>query len=152
MGVAGLIVGGFVTMSDADQLQQIRLLAAAIASFPHEKAPGGRVPIPPPARVPWAEDLFALGVRVHPDLAVKELVCDGPSHLGNYGGDRLASITSRSPSDVLREMNPQLADRIDAVATEREKVELIAELRRQIPAQLRQLKDSISAAGSEDLQ
>jgi hypothetical protein len=40
--------------------------------------------LPPPARKPIAEKLCEFGVRVHPELATKELVAHGPADLGNW--------------------------------------------------------------------
>lgn len=66
--------------------------------------------LPPPARAQLAPELFDLGVRVHPELATKRLVREGPAQLGNHAPQRLESINAMS---VLRSMNSELAERVE---------------------------------------
>lgn len=67
--------------------------------------------LPPPARTQLAPQLYDLGVRVHPELATKQLVREGPSSLGNHAPQRVESIGAM---DALRKVNPVLAERIEA--------------------------------------
>lgn len=67
--------------------------------------------LPPPARTQLAPQLYDLGVRVHPELATKQLVREGPTGLGNHAPQRLETIGAM---DALRRANPALADRIVA--------------------------------------
>jgi len=65
----------------------------------------------PPARALIAPQLHDLGWRVHPELATKRLVSEGPAMLGNHAPQRMESIGA---ADALRAVNPELADRIAA--------------------------------------
>lgn len=67
--------------------------------------------LPPPARAQLAPQLYDLGVRVHPELATKQLVREGPSYLGNHARQRLEPLNAMN---VLRTMNPDLAERVQA--------------------------------------
>lgn len=67
--------------------------------------------LPPPARTQLAPQLHDLGVRVHPELATKQLVREGPAMLGNHAPHRIESIGAM---DALRKANPALAERIEA--------------------------------------
>lgn len=67
--------------------------------------------LPPPARAQLAPELYELGLRVHPELATKRLVREGPTQLGNHAPQRLESINAMG---VLQAMNPELADRVAA--------------------------------------
>ena len=67
--------------------------------------------VPPPARTQLAPQLYDLGVRVHPELATKQLVREGPASLGNHARQRIESIGAM---DALRKANPALAERIES--------------------------------------
>lgn len=66
--------------------------------------------LPPPARTQLAPQLYDLGVRVHQELATKQLVREGSPQLGNHAPQRLETIGAM---DALRVANPALADRIE---------------------------------------
>jgi uncharacterized protein YihD (DUF1040 family) len=73
-----------------EELDQIKKMAQLLASLPSNVENGPRVPLAAPMRTKWATELVReFGVRVHPDLATKQLVPDGPAAgLGAYAPQR----------------------------------------------------------------
>lgn len=63
-------------MPDLDKMNQIAMLAELLSSMPPQQPGGARIPFGIPAkRVQWATELVNdYGIRVHPELASKELV------------------------------------------------------------------------------
>lgn len=104
--------------------------------------------LPAPARKTFAAELVDLGVRVHPELATKQLVREGPEWMGNHAPQRLASLSD--PAELLAELaavDPGLAARVqavkdDAVAREAERERLGALL----PPDLKKAVDAAMAA------
>lgn len=128
-------------MPDIGKLDQCRMLAKCLWF------------LPPPARAPIADGLYGLGVRVHPELASKELLADGPPGLGAHLPQRLANIKSRADSmAIIRQINPELADKIDQAETERQKQQLLTEIRQQIPDVIERARQRLASVSPEDLQ
>jgi hypothetical protein len=74
--------------------------------------------LPPPAKGMIADKLHGLGVRVHPEAATLELQREGPKEMGNHAPQ---TVVKKAPPevvsgmlDVLRQANPDLAERMDA--------------------------------------
>lgn len=77
-------------MPDFDELDQIKRMTDLLSSLPPNVEGGRRVSLAAPMRVRWATELVReFGVRVHPELASKRLVPDGPvAGLGAYAPQR----------------------------------------------------------------
>lgn len=127
-------------MPDFGKLDQCRMLAKCLWF------------LPPPARAPIADGLYGLGVRVHPELASKELVTEGPAGFGPHRPQRLAKIQSRTDAmDIIRQFNPELAGKLDAAETERQKQDLLAEIRQKIPEVIARAEQRLAEVSPEDL-
>ena len=104
--------------------------------------------MPPPARVPVAEGLHGLGVRVHPELATSVMVTDNSTPgMGNHAAKAPIAMQAMA---FLEETNPELASRIRVVQgnpAAREK--LVAELRDKIGTDVAVLQDEGSRLESE---
>lgn len=85
-------------MTDPTELAEIAAIAAALYF------------LTPPARTQIAPGLHALGMRMHPELATKQLVREGPAWLGNHAPQRLESLGAM---DALRIVNPTLVEQIE---------------------------------------
>ena len=103
--------------------------------------------LPPPARVPIADGLHGLGVRVHPELATSVMVTDDTPGMGNHAPK--APLAKRA-LEFLEQSNPELAAKIAAAQTDPQaKHTLAAQLRDQIGADIPALREQTTAAVSE---
>lgn len=135
-------------MPDLEQAQQCEQLAKALWF------------LAPPARGPVAAGLYSLGVRIHPELATKTLEKEGPSNWGNHAPSRFVSkaATSTDPIALLRSMGQvqpsllELADKMEAARTEKDKALLIAEIRAQFPDVIKNTEDRIAQSRPEDFE
>ncbi|MBY0442814.1 MAG: hypothetical protein K2Q25_11890 [Mycobacteriaceae bacterium] len=130
-------------MPDIDHLDQCQMLAKSLWF------------LPAPVRGEIASGLYSLGVRVHPELATKEVQLQGPAGLGEHRLPRLVNITTtRLRQDgmaIIRQFDPELAAKIDAAETERQKQELLAEIRDRYPEAIAQAQAQLSKVAMEDL-
>lgn len=126
--------------------------------------------LPPPARREFADKLHGLGVRVHPELATHELLREGPIEMGNHAPQRVVKKTATEEGmDVLRQVNPELAARIDAAhadqsvaeriktaGTDQERVALARQLGLEVPddifAEVNNLKQRVDSMRPEDFE
>jgi hypothetical protein len=103
--------------------------------------------LPPPARVPIAEGLHGLGVRVHPELATSVMVTDDTPGMGNHAPR--APLAKRA-LDFLEQSNPDLAAKITAAqADPQAKHRLAAQLREQIGADIPALREQVDVSVAE---
>ncbi|MFA4080468.1 hypothetical protein ONA92_01980 [Mycobacteroides salmoniphilum] len=135
-------------MPDLEQAQQCEQLAKALWF------------LAPPARGPVAAGLYSLGMRIHPELATKTLETEGPSNWGNHAPSRLVSkaATTTDPIALLRSMGQvqpsllELADKMEAAKTEKDKQLLIAEIRTQFPDVIKSTEDRIAQSRPQDFE
>ncbi|OHU68808.1 hypothetical protein BKG86_01775 [Mycobacteroides chelonae] len=135
-------------MPDLEQAQQCEQLAKALWF------------LAPPARGPVAAGLYSLGVRIHPELATKTLEREGPSSWGNHAPSRLVSraASTTDPIALLRSMGQvqpsllELADKMEAAQTEKDKALLITEIRAQFPDVIKNTEDRIAQSRPEDFE
>lgn len=125
-------------MPDMEQLNDIRMIAQVISSLPPQQPGGPRIPLAPPKVTQWAAELYSdFGVRVHPELARKD-VAGGESELGNFTSKQVVDRvdaehllgllkTSGVPSLVV------LAERIEAAETDEQKRLVLADIAREYP-------------------
>lgn len=113
----------------ADKITQVRAIAVALFR------------LPPPARAQIANDLYDQGVRIDPLLATKHVVREGPAQLGNWAPAHLERIDAM---DILRNVDPVLADRIEGARTEAQKAEIRDEIRAKFPTQVADLEKRIA--------
>jgi hypothetical protein len=86
--------------------------------------------LPPPARTLIAYQLRARGVTVHQDEATLQVEREGPKALGKHAPQRVVKKASMAEGmDMLRQVNPGLAARIDAAKTDPEVAKRIEEAR-----------------------
>lgn len=77
--------------------------------------------LPPPARKLMAYQLRARGVTVDADQATLQLEREGPKSLGKHAPQRVVKKASMAEGmDMLRQVNPALAARIDAAKADPE--------------------------------
>lgn len=123
-------------MPDFDQLDQTVLLARVLWF------------LPAPARTPYAQRLFELGVRVHPDLATKDVMVTGPAGLGEHRPRSLVDIKSaRDGLGAVQEFAPDLYDKMQAATTERQKQQLLADIRARFPDMIGNAEQKLAAEG-----
>lgn len=127
-------------MSDiTDPALEIAAIAACLRSMPGQNPNAGRVPIPAPARNPWAVELHSLGLRVHPELATKELrVDDAQAKLGPHATGELADITREDAKAMLNDISPEMAAAVAEAETDPSKAEQLKEIQRANLARLRE--------------
>lgn len=107
--------------------------------------------MPAPARAQVAVGLYDLGVRVHPELATKELVAQGPAGMGEHRKQRLAPIASREEFlAMVRHFDPVLADKIEAAQTDEQKRAVAAQIRLRHPEIIANAEQRLAAAKPED--
>ena len=127
-------------MPDLDRINQCRMLAKALWF------------LPPPARAQIADGLYGLGVRVHPELATKELLADGPPGLGNHLRQELVSINSdENLLSFLHHHNPELAAAIEAATTPEAKRAVLAEIASNHPGLVGHAQRWLHRTAPEDL-
>ena len=104
--------------------------------------------MPPPARVPVAEGLHGLGVRVHPELATSVMVTDNSAAgMGNHAAK--APIAKQALA-FLEETNPALAAQIRvAQANPAARERLVTELRDKIGADVAVLQNEGAKLGDD---
>lgn len=146
-------------MPDFEQVEQIAKLAELMASMPPQQEGGPRIPFAiPQFRVKWATELVRdYGVRVHTDLARKEIVTEKAPTVGqakmsaNFAQRRAVDkIDAQFLLDLLRSTGDvpalqALADEIQAVlgdpVRERQLLNRIADQNPDLIATARQLQD-----------
>src|SRR5438445_9289723 len=91
-------------MPDEQALVQVQMIANVISSMPPQQPGGPRIPIGKPKVAQWASELYSdFGVRVHPELAKKTVVEDGPDVLGGAGSKRIVDVVDLGGlKDLLR--------------------------------------------------
>lgn len=109
-------------MPDLDELNEIKRLAELLGSMPPQEGSTQRINVGIPAkRIQWATELVRdFGVRVHPELAKKTLVDDGPGPMGGNGVKRSEDVLDLgSLLNVLRGFPevPSLKDLADNIET-----------------------------------
>lgn len=127
-------------MPDLDKVAQCAALAKALWF------------LAAPARSQAAVGLYDLGVRVHPELASKHLVAQGPAGMGEHRRQQLAAISS--PDQVMaivRRFAPEMAARIDAAETEEQRAAALAEIRRRHPNLIADAERRLAAVDPDDL-
>lgn len=108
--------------------------------------------LPAPARGPLAEGLYELGVRVHPELATKQVLTSGAPGLANHSPRRLVSIKSQEEGmDFIRQFKPDLAAKMDAARTDAQKQAVMADIRARAPEVIAQAEQKLASASPEDL-
>jgi hypothetical protein len=129
-------------MVDMEKVEQCRAIANAL----HR--------IAPPGRRLMANELFDLGVRIHPELATKQLVSDVPEQvrkqLGNWAPQRLDAV--QTVKEIVEHVNPALAKRIENAKTDAEKAELRDEVYAQNRAVIDNAGQQLASAKPEDLE
>ncbi|MBU8830823.1 hypothetical protein [Mycolicibacterium goodii] len=116
-------------MPDFDELDQIKQLADLMKTMPPQKGSNVRIPFAVEAkRVQWATELVRdFGVRVHPELATKEMTAAGPVEVGSPGAQRaIDKIDLSFLLKLLRETEgvpgfAELADEIEAAGDDHER-------------------------------
>lgn len=156
-------------MPDFDELTNIKALADLMKSMPPAKGSTMRIPFGIESkRIEWATELVRdYGVRVHPELAKKDIVSDGPMQYGNVklgGIDTTRSVDKLDlPAlvDMLRSAAPnvpslaKLADDIEEVLAsgdDAKRVALLEKIAKEQPdvvATARQIADSTPAEAYE---
>lgn len=127
-------------MPDFERVDQCRMLAKALWF------------LPPPSRAKIADGLYGLGVRVHPELATKELLADGPPGLGNHLRQELVSINSDDRLlGFLRQHNPELAADIEGATTPQAKAAVMSQIVENHPGLVGYAQRWLQRASSEDL-
>lgn len=108
--------------------------------------------LPAVARTKFAIDLHALGLRAHPELAVKKLVSDGPDWLGNHAPQRLDRIDGGQAMRVLSQINPDLAAKVAAAQEDpAAAAELGEQLQSTISGSVDALRTEVESVSAEDL-
>lgn len=116
-------------MPDLDEVDQIKQLAELMRTMPPQQGSTVRIPFGVEAkRVQWATELVRdFGVRVHPELAKKEMTPTGPAAVGSPGQQRaIDKIDLGFLVQLLRDTEgvpgfAELADEIEAAADDPEK-------------------------------
>lgn len=128
-------------MPDFDRVDQCRMLAKALWF------------LPPPARAKIADGLYSLGIRVHPELATKELLSDGPPGLGNHLRQELVSIDSNEKLlGFVRVHNPELASAIEGATTPAAKQAVMAQIMADHPGLVAHAQRWLQRTPAEDLE
>lgn len=128
-------------MPDFDKLDQCVLLGKALWF------------LPPPARSKFAEGMFDLGVRIHPELATTNLLVGGAPGLGAHRPRRPVKVESRRDAEnIIRTYLPELADKLGAATTEAQKQQLLTEIREQFPNIIAQAEQRLAVADPEDFE
>lgn len=108
--------------------------------------------LPAPARKMFAAELVELGVRVHPELATKQLIREGPGWMGNHAPQRLASLSD--PDQLLAELahiDPAMAAEVQAVKNDAAAREAKRErLGATLPPELKKAVDAAMAAKARE--
>ena len=115
-------------MPDFDRIEQVKQLAVALHGAFCAIVPDSSIsPLPPPARAPLADKLYALGVRVHPELATLQI--GAPRGIPQMANWRPQLPTKRSLEDYLRYADPELANKFAAAKTPEQQAALREECR-----------------------
>ncbi|OCB09220.1 hypothetical protein A5717_25945 [Mycolicibacterium porcinum] len=129
-------------MPDLTEVDQIKQLADLMKTMPPQEGSTMRIPFGIEAkRVQWATELVRdFGVRVHPDLAKKEMTPAGPVSVGSAGNQRaIDKVDLGFLVTLLRGTEgvpgfAELADEIEAAGDDpAKKAELRERISRQYP-------------------
>lgn len=99
-------------LSDDQYMEQLFLIAQAIAVMPGQRDGMPNVTTPPPIRARWAAFMITLGLRIDPKLATHRLVNqDGPA-VGNWGprehvGIQRSTMNRTDLMEIWERMNPE---------------------------------------------
>lgn len=101
-------------LSDEQYMEQLFLIAQAIAVMPGQRDTMPNVTTPPPIRPRWAAFMLSLGLRINPELATHRLANKEGAAVGNWGPrERVELSTQRSTmsradlKEVWQQMNPE---------------------------------------------
>lgn len=128
-------------MPDIEELQGIQAIANVIASLPPQQPGGPRIPLAPPKVAQWAAELYRdFGMRIHPELAKKEIVASKDPLMGNFSPRTATDVVDmKGLLDMLRTVPDvpelaKLADEIEEATGDKAKEQvLIARIRKQYP-------------------
>lgn len=104
--------------------------------------------LPPPARATVASGMYDLGVRIHPELAIKQLEPQGAAGMGQHRAHRLVNASADQGRALMRQFAPHLADKMDA--SEEEKQQVLAELRAKHGSKIAEIQSRLAATKPED--
>lgn len=108
--------------------------------------------LPRPARAPIADKLHGLGYRRHPELATMQIETDGPKEFANVAPQHVVKIDQDTGIQFLRESgNHELADRIEAAQTEKQRAAERDRLAPKIPESLKVAEEQLARTRPEDL-
>jgi hypothetical protein len=126
-------------LSDEQYMEQLFLIAQAIAVMPGQRDTMPNVTTPPPIRPRWAAFMLSLGLRLHPELATHRLANQEGAAVGNWGPrERVEVSTQRSTmnradlNEVWQQMNPETFAKAQAGEVKKE------DLIKMLPAELQQ--------------
>lgn len=89
-------------LDDEQYLEQMHLMAQAIAVLPGIRDGMPNVASPPPIRPRWAKFMLSLGFRLYPELATHKLIRQAPVAAGNFGPRDLAPVGSYTSANRAR--------------------------------------------------
>jgi hypothetical protein len=121
---AGVKTNKTPDLDDEHYLEQVALIAQAVAVMPAQREGMPNVTVPPPIRIPWAKFLITLGLRIDPNLATHKLQSVGPAAAGSFGPRIQMPIrTSLKHDDMMKvweQMDPESFRGIQSGAMTRE--------------------------------
>lgn len=129
-------------MPDMEKLHQIQMVAHVISTLPPQQPGQPRIPLAKPKIAQWATELVEdYGVRVHPELARKQLVDETPGKTGVFNAQRVEDVVDMPGMlALLRGIGAgvpslmKLADDIEAALGDPDKeAELLDRIRREHP-------------------
>lgn len=101
-------------LTDEQYLEQLFLIAQAIAVMPGQRDNMPNVTTPPPIRPRWAAFMLSLGLRIHPPLATHRLRNDNGPAAGNWGprervelGKVRSTMKRADMFEVWQQINPE---------------------------------------------
>jgi hypothetical protein len=116
-------------LTDEQYMEQLFLIAQAIAVMPGQRDGMPNVTTPPPIRARWAAFMISLGLRITPQLATHRLVSDNTPAAGNWGPrERVSTGMQRSTMnradlmEVWKRTNPDSFENIQNGTMTREQL------------------------------
>lgn len=101
-------------LSDEQYIEQLFLIAQALAVMPGQRDNMPNVTTPPPIRPRWAAFLLSLGLRIQPALASHRLVNNQGPAVGNWGPRERVEVSKARTSmkradmmEVWEQVNPE---------------------------------------------
>lgn len=136
-------------LDDEQYMEQLYLIAQAIAVMPGVRDGMPNATTPPPIRPRWAKFLVSQGMRIDPKLATHRLVSQAPAAAGAFGPQQLQAVkkirTTMNREDLFRiwhDMNPETYERVmNGVMTRDELWNLIPAEVKAAAEQAEQLRD-----------